>query len=67
MAGDTAPDADGVVIVDIDGVLVLAHSEKQDAGATWEMTFGHHPLMGFGDHGRGETGAPVDQRVSCSS
>jgi hypothetical protein len=25
--------------VDIDGVLVLAHSEKQDATATWKKTF----------------------------
>ncbi|CDR12684.1 hypothetical protein GCM10022420_014620 [Streptomyces iranensis] len=46
LAGDGAPDADGQVIVDIDGVLVLAHSEKQDAAATWKKTFGHHPLRG---------------------
>jgi hypothetical protein len=31
LAGEAAPDAGGEVIVDIDGVLVLAHSEKQDA------------------------------------
>jgi hypothetical protein len=36
LAGDAAPDAGGTVIVDIDGVLVLAHSEKQDAAATWK-------------------------------
>ncbi|MFI2368433.1 IS1380 family transposase [Streptomyces sp. NPDC018833] len=59
LAGDTAPDAGGQVIVDIDGVLVLAHSEKQDAAATWKKTFGHHPLMGFVDHGRGGSGEPV--------
>ncbi|TQK52648.1 DDE family transposase [Streptomyces sp. SLBN-118] len=47
LAGDAAPDAGGQVIVDLDGVLVLAHSEKQDAAATWKKTFGHHPLMGF--------------------
>jgi hypothetical protein len=58
LAGDAAPDADGQLIVDIDGVLVLAHSEKQDAAATWK-TFGHHPLMGFVDHGRGGSGEPV--------
>jgi hypothetical protein len=34
LAGEVAPDAGGEVIVDIDGVLVLAHSEKQDAAAT---------------------------------
>ncbi|MFF4349971.1 IS1380 family transposase [Streptomyces sp. NPDC001530] len=59
LAGSSAPDADGQVIVDLDGVLVLAHSEKQDAAATWKKTFGHHPLMGFVDHGRGGSGEPV--------
>ncbi|ALO97941.1 MULTISPECIES: IS1380 family transposase [Streptomyces] len=59
LAGDAAPDASGQVIVDIDGVLVLAHSEKQDATATWKKTFGHHPLMGFVDHGRDGSGEPV--------
>jgi hypothetical protein len=59
LAGADAPDADGQVIVDIDGVLVLAHSEKQDATATWKRTFGHHPLMAFVDHGAGGSGEPV--------
>jgi hypothetical protein len=45
--------------VDLDGVLVLAHSEKQDATATWKKTFGHHPLMAFVDHGHGGSGEPV--------
>lgn len=57
--GDAAPDAGGQVIVDIDGVLVLAHSEKPDAAATRKKTFGHHPLTGFVDHGRGGSGEPV--------
>ncbi|WP_443055831.1 transposase [Streptomyces sp. NBC_00690] len=48
LAGADAPDASGQVIVDIDGVLVLAHCEKQDATATWKRTFGHHPLVGLG-------------------
>lgn len=34
LAGASSPAADGHVIVDIDGVLVLARSEKQDATAT---------------------------------
>lgn len=59
LAGPSAPDADGQVIVDLDGVLVLAHSDKQDAAATWRKTYGHHPLLGFVDHGRGGTGEPV--------
>ncbi len=59
LAEHRAPNADGQVTVDIDGVLVIAPSEKQDAAATWRKTFGHHPLMGFIDHGRGGAGEPV--------
>ena len=59
LAGPHAPHADGQVIVDIDGVLVLAHSDKEDATRTWKKTYGHHPLMAFVDHGRGGTGEPV--------
>jgi hypothetical protein len=59
LAGDAAPDAAGQLIVDLDGVLVIAHSDKQDAAATWKKTYGHHPLMGFVDHGRGGAGEPV--------
>lgn len=59
LAGDAAPDAGGRVTVDLDGVLVISHSDKQDAAATWKKTFGHHPLMGFVDHGTGGSGEPV--------
>jgi hypothetical protein len=59
LAGADAPDANGQVTVDIDGVLVLAHSEKQDATATWKKTFGHHPLVAFVDHGPAGSGEPV--------
>jgi len=59
LAGTSSPDTGGQVVVDLDGVLVLAHSDKQDAAATWKKTYGHHPLMGFVDHGRGGTGEPV--------
>jgi hypothetical protein len=59
LAGEAAPDAGGEVIVDIDGVLVLAHSEKEDAAATWKKTFGHHPLFAFVDHGPEGSGEPV--------
>ncbi|EST36704.1 hypothetical protein M878_01000 [Streptomyces roseochromogenus subsp. oscitans DS 12.976] len=38
MAGQAAPDAVGQVIVDINGVLVIAHSGKEDAAATWKKT-----------------------------
>ncbi|MGO4759614.1 transposase, partial [Streptomyces sp. 2MCAF27] len=59
LAGEAAPDAGGEVVVDIDGVLVVAHSEKQDAAKTWKKTFGHHPLFAFVDHGPGGSGEPV--------
>ncbi|MER5927160.1 IS1380 family transposase [Streptomyces mirabilis] len=59
LAGAAAPNSGGEVIVDIDGVLVLAHSEKQDAAATWKKTFGHHPLLAFVDHGPEGSGEPV--------
>jgi hypothetical protein len=64
LAGGVGPDADGHVIVDIDGVLVLAHSEKQDATATWKKTFGHHPLMAFvdGPGTRAPTPPPITSR-----
>lgn len=59
LAGERAPDADGAVTVDLDGVLVVAHSDKEDAAPTWKRTYGHHPLMGFVDHEPGGTGEPV--------
>jgi hypothetical protein len=59
LAGKRAPHADGQVTIDLDGVLVIAHSDKQDAAATWKKTYGHHPLTAFVDHGRGGTGEPV--------
>ncbi|MET8566449.1 IS1380 family transposase [Streptomyces flaveolus] len=59
LAGQTAPDATGSVTVDLDGVLVIAHSDKEDTAATWKKTFGHHPLMAFVDHGTGGSGEPV--------
>ncbi|MGA5606142.1 IS1380 family transposase [Streptomyces griseoincarnatus] len=59
LAGGRAPDAGGQVTVDLDGVLVVAHSDKEDAAPTWKKTYGHHPLMGFVDHGPGGTGEPV--------
>lgn len=48
--------ADGQVTVDIDGVLVLAHSEKRDATAIWK-TFGHHLWGAFVDHGQAVPGS----------
>ena len=43
--------ADGVVPVDIDGSVLVAHSEKEQAAPTFKRTFGFHPLLAFVDHG----------------
>jgi hypothetical protein len=43
--------SDGLVPVDIDGTIVVAHSEKESAAATFKRTFGFHPLLAFVDHG----------------
>ncbi|MDH6523164.1 hypothetical protein M2163_000330 [Streptomyces sp. SAI-135] len=59
LAGEHAPNADGQVTIGLDGVLVIAHSDKEDAAATWKKTYGHHPLTAFVDHGPGGTGEPV--------
>jgi hypothetical protein len=57
LAGERAPGADGSLIgVDIDATIVLAHSEKEQAAATWKKTFGFHPLAAFADHGAAGTG-----------
>ncbi len=54
--------ADGLVPVDIDGSIVVAHSEKESAAATFKRTFGFHPLLAFVDHrpdGEGGGGEPL--------
>ena len=60
LAGDAAPGADGgLVTVDLDATIVIAHSEKQEAAPTWKKTFGFHPLAAFADHGATENGEPL--------
>jgi hypothetical protein len=42
-----APGADlgnNVVVLDVDATIVVAHSEKENASATFKKTFGFHPL-----------------------
>ncbi len=45
--------------MDIDGTLITAHSEKEDAAPTYKRGFGFHPLLAYLDHGAGGTGEPV--------
>jgi hypothetical protein len=41
----TSPNRDGrpVLVIDEDATIVIAHSEKQSAAATFKHTFGFHP------------------------
>jgi hypothetical protein len=60
LAGERAPGAGGGLIpVDIDATIVLAHSEKEKAAPTWKKTYGFHPLAAFADHGAGAGGEPL--------
>ena len=60
LAGDTGPGTGGgLVTVDIDGTIVTACSEKDQAAPTWKKTFGFHPLAVFADHGAEGSGEPL--------
>lgn len=63
LAGEHAPDhdvtADRPLVIDVDGTLVAAHSDKQDARPTFKRGYGHHPLWVFADHGSDGTGEPL--------
>src|ERR1700728_4267094 len=60
LAGDNAPGADGgLVTVDLDATIVIAHSEKEQAAPTWKKTFGHHPMTAWADHGEAGNGEPL--------
>jgi hypothetical protein len=60
LAGDAAPGAGGgLVTVDLDATIVIAHSEKEQATPTWKKTFGFHPVTAFADHGAGRNGEPL--------
>jgi hypothetical protein len=39
----------GFYVIDFDGTLITAHSEKQGAAPTYKRGFGHHPLLAFLD------------------
>jgi Transposase DDE domain group 1 len=45
-------DRDGraVLVIDEDATLVIAHSEKESAAATFKHTFGFHPVLAFCDN-----------------
>ena len=45
--------ADGLLVVDVDGTLVDAHSPKQGAAGTYKGGFGFYPLVAYLDRGDG--------------
>lgn len=47
---------EGVVVLDVDSTIVLAHSDKQGAAATYKHTYGFHPILVTCDHGNGGCG-----------
>ncbi len=67
LAGEHAPNhavsADDPLIVDLDATLVTAHSDKEQAAATFKKGFGFHPLCAFVDHGAEGTGEALAIRL----
>jgi Transposase DDE domain group 1 len=60
LAGANAPGGDGgMVTVDLDATIVIAHSEKEQASPTWKKTYGFHPMTAFADHGASGNGEPL--------
>lgn len=43
------PDLAEELCMDFDATITIAHSEKENAAATWKKTFGFHPLLCFLD------------------
>lgn len=44
-----APQPGTELRIDFDATISIAHSEKENAAATWKKTFGFHPLLAFSD------------------
>jgi hypothetical protein len=59
LAGNAAPGAGGLVTVDLDATIVIAHSDKEQAAPTWKKTFGFHPMTAWADHGADGNGEPL--------
>ena len=48
-AAGAGPDLTAELVIDFDATITIAHSEKENAAATWKHTFGFHPLLAFLD------------------
>jgi Transposase DDE domain group 1 len=64
-AAGAGPDLTGLLQIDFDATITIAHSEKENAAKTWKKTFGMHPLLAFldrpevsGGRGAGRAAAP---------
>lgn len=70
-AGQKAPghgaSAGDPLVIDLDATIVIAHSEKEQAGPTFKRTFGFHPLLAFVDHGAEGTGEPLAIRLRAGN
>src|SRR5262249_59994916 len=56
LAGRPGTRDGGQVIVDIDATVVVAHSDREGAEATYKMSYGFSPMCAFVDHGEHGTG-----------
>jgi hypothetical protein len=52
VAGEPLLDSDGrpVLVIDEDATIVIAHSDKESAAATFKHSFGFHPVLAFCDN-----------------
>ncbi|MCA1671630.1 MAG: IS1380 family transposase [Actinobacteria bacterium] len=69
-AAGAGPDLDQELRLDFDATITIAHSEKENAAATWKRTFGFHPLLCFLDRpevASGEALAGLLRRGSAGS
>ena len=48
-AAGAGPDLEQELRLDFDATITVAHSEKENAAATWKRTFGFYPLLCFLD------------------
>ena len=48
-AAGAGPDVTAGLTIDLDATITIAHSEKQNAAATWKKTYGFHPLLAYLD------------------
>jgi hypothetical protein len=48
-AAGAGPDLSTELWLDFDATITIAHSDKENAAATWKRTFGFHPLLCFLD------------------